>query len=76
MTGKKNCKAEMLSLLKIRLTCCEEDEERRMEMKDAVEKIDRLREGQDLDGDFAASTHKVFASRLMDDDDFGLAMNR
>lgn len=54
MTGKKNCKAEMLSLLKIRLTCCEEDEERRMEMKDAVEKIDRLREGQDLDGDFAA----------------------
>ncbi|CAF2128239.1 hypothetical protein BRARA_C03777 [Brassica rapa] len=76
MTGKKNCKAEMLSLLKIGLSCCEEDEERRMEMKDAVEKIERLREGQDLDGDFAASTHNVFASRLMDDDDFGLAMNR
>ena len=76
MTGKKNCKAEMLSLLKIGLSCCEEDEERRMEMRDAVEKIERLREGQESDGDLAASTHNVFASRLMDDDDFGFAMNR
>ncbi|KAL1197723.1 Pollen receptor-like kinase 4 [Cardamine amara subsp. amara] len=76
MTGKKNCKAEMLSLLKIGLSCCEEDEERRMEMRDAVEKIERLREG-DIDNDFASTTtHNVFASRLIDDDDFGFAMNR
>ncbi|CAH2053243.1 unnamed protein product [Thlaspi arvense] len=68
MTGKKNCKAEMLSLLKIGLSCCEEDEERRMEMRDAVDKIERLREGQELDN--------VFASRLIDDEDFGFAMNR
>ncbi|CAF1709960.1 unnamed protein product [Brassica oleracea] len=61
--------------VKIGLSCCEEDEERRMETRDAVEKIERLRDGQDLDGDFATSTHNVFASRLMDDDDFGLAMN-
>lgn len=77
MTGKKNCKAEMLSLLKIGLSCCEEDEERRMEMSDAVEKIERLREGQEFDNDFASTTqHNVFASRIIDDDDFGFAMNR
>nr|VDD51971.1 unnamed protein product [Brassica oleracea] len=67
MIGKKNCKAEMLSLLKIGLSCCEEDEERRMEMRDAVEKIERLRESSDTD--FEASTN-VFASRLIEDDDF------
>ncbi|KAG7582655.1 Serine-threonine/tyrosine-protein kinase catalytic domain [Arabidopsis suecica] len=75
MTGKKNCKAEMLNLLKIGLSCCEEDEERRMEMRDAVEKIERLKEGE-FDNDFASTTHNVFASRLIDDDDFGFAMNR
>ena len=73
MIGKKNCKAEMLSLLKIGLSCCEEDEERRMEMKDAVEKIERLRESSDTD--FEASTN-VFASRLIEDDDVGFAVNR
>ncbi|CDY33451.1 BnaC01g32740D [Brassica napus] len=62
MIGKKNCKAEMLSLLKIGLSCCEEDEERRMEMTDAVEKIERLRESSDTD--FEASTN-VFASRFI-----------
>jgi len=75
MTGKKNCKAEMLNLLKIGLSCCEEDEERRMEMRDAVAKIERLKEGE-FDNDFASTTHNVFASRLIDDDDFGFAMNR
>ncbi|KAL0690546.1 hypothetical protein Bca4012_090224 [Brassica carinata] len=73
MIGKKNCKAEMLRLLKIGLSCCEEDEERRMEMRDAVEKIERLRESSDTD--FEASTN-VFASRLIEDDDFGFAVNR
>ncbi|CAA7046102.1 unnamed protein product [Microthlaspi erraticum] len=76
MTEKKKCKAEMLGLLKIGLSCCEEDEERRMEMRDAVEKIESLREGQKLDKDASASTDNVFASRLTDDDDFGFAMNR
>ncbi|EOA31871.1 hypothetical protein CARUB_v10015098mg [Capsella rubella] len=72
MTGKKNCKAEMLNLLKIGLSCCEEDEERRMEMRDAVEKIERLKD-REFDNDL---THNVFASRFIDDDDFGFAMNR
>ncbi|CAH8355528.1 unnamed protein product [Eruca vesicaria subsp. sativa] len=73
MIGKKNCKAEMLSLLKIGFSCCEEDEERRMEMRDAVEKIERLSESSDTDLD--ASTN-VFASRLIEDDDVGFAVNR
>ncbi|KAG2317541.1 hypothetical protein Bca52824_020663 [Brassica carinata] len=73
MIGKKNCKAEMLSLLKIGLSCCEEDEERRMEMRDAVEKIERLKESDSTD--LEASTN-VFASRLIEDDDFGFAVNR
>ncbi|XP_019096909.1 PREDICTED: pollen receptor-like kinase 4 isoform X2 [Camelina sativa] len=74
MFGKKNCKAEMLNLLKIGLSCCEEDEERRIEMMDAVEKIERLKEGGEFDNDFASNN--VFASRLVDDDDFAFATNR
>ncbi|CAN8268963.1 unnamed protein product [Cochlearia groenlandica] len=74
MDGKKNCKAEMLSVLKIGLSCCEEDEERRMDMSEAVEKIERLREGQEFGNN---NNNNVFASRLIDDDDgFGFALNR
>ncbi|KAK2662374.1 hypothetical protein Ddye_000948 [Dipteronia dyeriana] len=39
----KNCKGEMINLLKIGLTCCEEDVGLRMELKEVVEKIERGR---------------------------------
>ncbi|KAG7594731.1 Protein kinase domain [Arabidopsis thaliana x Arabidopsis arenosa] len=80
MKGKKNCKAEMINLLKIGLRCCEEEEERRMDMREVVEMIEMLREGESED-DFGSMDHRgthnnLYSSMLLDDDDFGFSMNR
>ena len=80
MKGKKNCKAEMINLLKIGLRCCEEEEERRMDMREVVEMVEMLREGESED-DFGSMDHRgthnnVYSSMLLDDDDFGFSMNR
>ncbi|KAG6727356.1 pollen receptor-like kinase 4 [Carya illinoinensis] len=53
MGGLKNSKSELLKLLKIGLNCCEEDEERRLDMKEAVERIEQL-EGESA-GAYASS---------------------
>ncbi|KAJ7952084.1 putative Receptor protein kinase [Quillaja saponaria] len=45
MGGVGNSKSELLKLLKIGLSCCEVDVERRLDMKDVVEQIEELREG-------------------------------
>ncbi|RID62604.1 hypothetical protein BRARA_E01666 [Brassica rapa] len=72
MEGKKNCKGEMINLLKIGLRCCEEKEERRMEMREAVEMIEMLREGES-DDEFGSIDQRVsndlYSSMLWDDDD-------
>ncbi|KAG2314120.1 hypothetical protein Bca52824_017242 [Brassica carinata] len=74
MKGKKNCKAEMISLLKIGLRCCEEEEDRRMEMREAVEMIEMLREGEPRD-EFGFMDHRgsdsLHSSIMLDGDDFG-----
>lgn len=44
MTGKTNRKDEMLKLLEIGLSCCEPDVEKRWEIKEAVERIEKIRE--------------------------------
>ncbi|XP_010534738.1 PREDICTED: pollen receptor-like kinase 4 [Tarenaya hassleriana] len=76
MSGKKNNKAEMLNLLKIGLSCCEEDEERRMEMREAVEMIERLRESEfEEDFDSMPSKNNLCSSSLTDDD-YSFVMNR
>ncbi|XP_010479523.1 PREDICTED: pollen receptor-like kinase 5 [Camelina sativa] len=83
MKGMKNCKAEMINMLKIGLRCCEEEEERRMEMREAVEMIEMLGEGES-DDDFGSVDHhrgthnnnNLYSSMLLDDDDFGFSMNR
>ncbi|CAE5959849.1 unnamed protein product [Arabidopsis arenosa] len=80
MKGKKNCKAEMINLLKIGLRCCEEEEERRMDMREVVEMVEMLREGESED-DFGSMDHRgthnnLYSSMLLDDDDFGFSMNR
>ncbi|GAU34846.1 hypothetical protein TSUD_259260 [Trifolium subterraneum] len=46
MGGVGTSKAELLKLLKIGLSCCEENVERRLEMKEALEQIEDLNEGQ------------------------------
>lgn len=42
MGGVKNSKGEMLKLLKVGVSCCEEDVERRLDLGEAVEKIEKL----------------------------------
>ncbi|KAI4355932.1 hypothetical protein L6164_004656 [Bauhinia variegata] len=43
-------KAELLKLLKIGLSCCEENVERRLDIKEALEQIEDLKEVQDIGG--------------------------
>ncbi|CAN0840291.1 Pollen receptor-like kinase 4 [Linum grandiflorum] len=40
-------KGEMIKVLKLALNCCEEDVERRMDIREVVEKIERLIDGHD-----------------------------
>ncbi|KAJ4958731.1 hypothetical protein NE237_025842 [Protea cynaroides] len=47
MEGTKNGKGEMMKLLKIALSCCEEDLEKRLDLFDAVEKIEEVKERDD-----------------------------
>ncbi|PON87652.1 Tyrosine-protein kinase [Trema orientale] len=42
MGGAKNSKGELLKLLKIGVSCCEEDVERRLDLNEAFEKIEEL----------------------------------
>ncbi|XP_057968218.1 pollen receptor-like kinase 4 [Malania oleifera] len=44
MGDTKNAEGEMKKLLKIGLACCEEDVERRWELREAVEKVEELKE--------------------------------
>ncbi|WJX75021.1 non-specific serine/threonine protein kinase [Trifolium repens] len=46
MGGVGTSKAELLKLLKIGLSCCEENVERRLDIKEALEQIEDLNEGQ------------------------------
>ncbi|XP_054794560.1 pollen receptor-like kinase 4 [Prosopis cineraria] len=52
MGGAENSKSELLKLLKIGLSCCEENVERRLDMKEALEKIEELKD-ENYDGDFS-----------------------
>ena len=54
MGGAKNSKSEILKLLKIGLSCCEEDVERRLDIKEVVRMIEEFKEG-DGDGEYISS---------------------
>ncbi|CAL0332112.1 unnamed protein product [Lupinus luteus] len=49
MGGMGNNKAELLKLLKIGLSCCEENVERRFDIKEALEQIEELKVGDVTD---------------------------
>ncbi|OMO66615.1 hypothetical protein CCACVL1_21055 [Corchorus capsularis] len=62
MAGTKNSKGEMFEVLKIGLSCCEEDPETRPEMKEVVQKIEELREGdEDNIEDFSSTLGEINA---------------
>ncbi|XP_019420419.1 PREDICTED: pollen receptor-like kinase 2 [Lupinus angustifolius] len=54
MGGTRNSDGEMVKLLKVALGCCEVDVDKRMDLKEAVEKIQELKE-RDHDDDFYTS---------------------
>ena len=54
MGGATNSKSEILKLLKIGLSCCEEDVERRLDIKEVVRMIEEFKEG-DGDGEYISS---------------------
>ncbi|KAH7671650.1 Non-specific serine/threonine protein kinase protein [Dioscorea alata] len=87
MKGTKNCEQDMLKLLHIGLCCCERDEEKRWELKQAVEKIEELKvmKGEDEnenegDGDgeadsssYASSEGEMMSSKDIIEDQFSLS---
>ncbi|CAL0330875.1 unnamed protein product [Lupinus luteus] len=54
MGATRNSDGEMMKLLKVALSCCEVDADKRMDLKEAVEKIQELKE-RDHDDDFYTS---------------------
>ncbi|XP_059458959.1 pollen receptor-like kinase 4 [Corylus avellana] len=56
MGGAKNIKSELLKLLKIALSCCEEDVGRRLDIREVVEKLEQLKEGVSDKGEFYTSS--------------------
>ncbi|XP_057988897.1 pollen receptor-like kinase 4 isoform X2 [Hevea brasiliensis] len=66
MKGAKDSKGEMINLLKIGLSCCEEDVESRLDIKEVVEKIEQLREG-DSDEDYTGNEGINFSVRGNED---------
>lgn len=44
MKGTENCEGEMMKLLKIGLSCCEVEVDKRLDINEAVEKIEEIKE--------------------------------
>ncbi|KAI3505599.1 hypothetical protein L1887_27732 [Cichorium endivia] len=75
MKDTKNGEGEMLKLLKIGMCCCEWDITKRWDIKDAVEKIEDLKE-RDEDEEYSsyASEGDANSSRAMDDENFSFSV--
>jgi hypothetical protein len=72
----KNCEKEMLKLLKTGMCCCEWNMENRWDLKEAVAKIEDLKERDNDNDDFSNSyASEVYSSRAMTDDDFSFSVN-
>ncbi|PPE01050.1 hypothetical protein GOBAR_DD01901 [Gossypium barbadense] len=78
MKGTKNGEGEMLKLLKIGMCCCEWDIEKRWELREALERIEELKE-RDSDNveDYSSygSEGDVYSSRAVTDDEFSFSNN-
>lgn len=70
MKGAKDNKSEMINLLKIGLSCCEEDVQTRLDMKEVVDKILQLKEGDHVDEDHLGEGY----ARSINGNDDGFSM--
>ncbi|KAJ4963521.1 hypothetical protein NE237_023460 [Protea cynaroides] len=73
MGGTRNAEGEMMKLLKIGLSCCEEDVEKRLDLNEAVEKIEGVRMRDNDDGHSCSYASEDMYSAQ---DEFSLSMNR
>lgn len=77
MNGRnKNGEGEMLKLLKIGMCCCEWNVEKRWDLKEAVERIEELKEKDGTDDYSSYGTSEEFHSSraVTDDDDFSFSV--
>ncbi|KAG6706203.1 hypothetical protein I3842_07G212600 [Carya illinoinensis] len=67
MKGAKNSEEEMLKLLKIGMCCCEWDVDRRWELREALEKIEDLKERDNEDDNYSSNVSEgdMYSSRGM-----------
>lgn len=66
MEGTKDSEEEMLKLLKIGIACCEADVDERWEMKEALEKIEELKEREGgTERSLISSEGEGFSSKAM-----------
>ncbi|KAF7849130.1 hypothetical protein BT93_L1215 [Corymbia citriodora subsp. variegata] len=75
MRETKSGEGEMLKLLKIGMCCCEWNVERRWSLREAMERIEELRE-RDSDEEYSsyASEGDLYSSRAMTEDDFAFSV--
>lgn len=74
MMNARNGEGQMLRLLKIGMSCCEWNVEKRWDLNEAVERIEELKE-RDVSDDYSsyASEGDVYSSRAMTDEDFSFS---
>ncbi|XP_016500485.1 pollen receptor-like kinase 2 [Nicotiana tabacum] len=77
MRGTKNSEAEMTKLLKIGLSCCELDMDKRFDMKEAMERIEEVKEREGDDDFYSsyASEADMRSSRGLSDDFSQVSLN-
>lgn len=75
MKGTTNGQGEMLKLLKIGMCCCEWNVEKRWDLKEALEKIDELKERNSDDDQSSYASDDVYSSRGLTDDEFTFSVN-
>ncbi|CAL1385307.1 unnamed protein product [Linum trigynum] len=77
MKGTKNGEGEMLKLLKIGMCCCEWNVERRWDLREALSKIEELKEreeGCENDEEYCSSDGDLYSSRAMTDEGFSFSV--
>lgn len=76
MKGTKNGEGELLKMLKIGLCCSEASVEMRWDWREAMERIEELkeRESEDDYSSYAASDWDVYSSRALTDDEFSFSI--
>ncbi|XP_031255130.1 probable LRR receptor-like serine/threonine-protein kinase At4g31250 [Pistacia vera] len=79
MKGTRNGEGEMLKLLKIGMCCCEWNAERRWDFREAMEKIQELKErdsNTDIEDSSSYNSEDYgYSSRPLTDDDFSFSVN-